>query len=159
MRARPSRTRRSGLGTLLLVGAAACAGGALAATTSQPSPAPAPDAFTCVREQLKAVGFHQTSYDAARLRVSARRFDENQRRPDTQFRRIVDRLEIEVAPGSGGEVSRINVFARTFAELATQRGPTEEEQKASPTARAAAQAIVDKCGGTVTPSDSVVPPA
>lgn len=147
------------LGALLLAGCAS--GGQFGQSVSAASAAPAPDAFACAREQLKAVGFTQSSYDTDELRITARKNDDTSRRPDVQFRRMVDKLEIEVAPGSGGEVSRITVVARTFAELTTHRGPTEEEEKASETARAAAQAIVDKCGGDVAPAapDSVVPPA
>ena len=139
---------------------AGCAGGQYAQSVTAASAAPAPDAFAGVRDQVKAVGFAQSSYDTDQLRVTARKNNENVRRPDVQFRRLVDRLEIDVAPGSGGELSRITVVARTMAELTTHRGPTEEEEKPSETARAAAQAILDKCGGDVTPAaDSVVPPS
>ena len=138
--------RPSNLVVVLLTGAAGCAGGSLTTTATQTSPAAAPDAFSCVRKQLGAVGFSQTSYDAERLRVAARRFDETQRRPDTQFRRMVDRLEIEVAPGTGEALSTITVQASTFAELTTQRGPTEVQERASETARAAAETILRECG-------------
>src|SRR5687768_3315206 len=140
MRASPPRVGHcSSLASVLLAGAAACVGGSLASTTNQASPAAAPDAFSCVRDELKAVDFRQTAYDAEKLRVTAVRFDESQRRPDTQFRRMVDRLEIEVAPGTGEAISTITAKASTFAELTTQRGPTEIQEKASETARSAAQ--------------------
>ena len=147
------------LGALMLAGCAA--GGKLGHSVTAPSAAPAPDAFACAREQLKAVGFSQSSYDTDELRVTARRIDPDARRSDVQFRRNVDKLEIDVAPGSAGEMSRLTVVARTFAELTTHRGPTEEEEKASEAARQAAQTIVDKCGGEVVPAsaDSVIPPA
>ena len=147
------------LGALLL--AACSAGTQFGQSVSAASAAPAPDAFACVRDQIKAAGFTQTSYDLDELRVTAQKFDETARRPDVQFRRLADRLEVDVDPGSAGEVSRITVVARTMVELTTHRGPTEEEEKPSETARAAAQAIVDKCGGDVAPAaaDSVVPPA
>ena len=124
---------------------AGCAGGALATTVTQPSTAAAPDAFTCVREQLKTVGFSQTAYDVERYRVTAHRFDETQRRPDTQFRRMVDRLEIEVAPGTGESLSTITAKASTFAELTTQRGPTEVQEKTSERARTAAETVIRNC--------------
>ena len=100
-------------------------------------------------EQLKAVGFGQTSYDVDELRLTARKFDETQRRPDVQFRRMVDRLEIQVAPGAGDAVTNITVDAKTFAEYTTHRGPTEEQEKTSTTARAAAQTILQKCSQPV----------
>jgi hypothetical protein len=139
---------------------AGCAGGQYAQNLTVASAAPAPDAFACVRDQIKALGFTQSSYDTDELRVTARKNNESVRRPDVQFRRLVDRLEVDVAPGTGGEVSRISVVARTLAELTTHRGPTEEEEKPSETVRAAAQAIADKCGGEMRPAaDSVVPPS
>lgn len=126
-----------------------CAGGSRTASMVGTSPAPAPDAFACVRDQIKAVGFVQTSFDTDQLRVTARKFDETQRRPDVQFRRMVDRLEIDVAPGTGGALTNITVDAKTFAELTTHRGPTEEQEKTSETARNAAQAILQKCAQPV----------
>ncbi len=130
---------------LAACGLAACVGGRLATKVSDTSPAPAPDVFECARGQLKTVGFTQSSYDADRLRVTAKKYDESQRRPDTQFRRMVDRLAIEVDPASDGAVSAITVEATTYAEMTTQRGPTEVEEKASATAREAAQTILQKC--------------
>jgi hypothetical protein len=126
-----------------------CAGGTRTTSLTGTSPVPAPDAFTCVREQLKTVGFVQTSYDTDELRITARKFDETTRRPDVQFRRMVDRLEIEVAPGTGGAVTSITVDAKTFAELSTHRGPTEEQETTSATARDAAQTILQKCSQPV----------
>ncbi|MGH3117951.1 MAG: hypothetical protein ACRDQ2_12730 [Gaiellales bacterium] len=139
----------AGLLPSLLIGVAGCAGGAMTTSISGTSPAPAPDAFTCVRDQLKTVGFTQSSYDTDELRVTARKFDESQRRPDVQFRRMVDRLEIQVAPDSGNAITSITVDAKTFAELTTHRGPTEEQEKTSETARAAAQTILQKCSQPV----------
>jgi hypothetical protein len=127
---------------------------------SGPSAAPAPDAFACVRDQVKAVKFTQSSYDTDALRINARKFDETVRRPDVTFRRLVDRLEIQVQPGSGAEMSRIQVEAKTFGEFVNQRGPTEVQEATSDTARAAAQTIIDKCSDAgQAAGDSVVPPA
>lgn len=130
-------------------GLAGCVGGPMTTTVAGTSPAPAPDAFACVRDQLKTVGFTQSSYDTDELRVTARKFDESQHRPDVQFRRVVDRLEIDVAPSGGDAVTNISVDAKTFAELTTHRGPTEEQEKTSETARAAAQTILQKCSQSV----------
>jgi hypothetical protein len=142
------------LGALLLTG---CVGGSMTQRLSGPSTAPAPDAFACVRDQLKAVGFSQSSYDTEALRVTARKFNETVRRPDVTFRRLVDRLELEVQPGSGTEMSRIVVDAKTFGEFVTQRGPTELQEATSETARAAAQTIIDKCGATAAVDSTRVP--
>jgi hypothetical protein len=95
------------------------------------------------------VDFTQTSYDVEELRITARKFDLTQRRPDVQFRRIVDRLEIVVAPGTGEAMSTITVDAKTFAEYTTHRGPTEEQEKTSTTARSAAQTLLQRCSQPV----------
>ena len=144
MRARLPRYR-SNLMASLFVGAVGCGGAPLATTITQPSPAPAPDVFNCVREQLKTVEFTQSAVDTDALWIKARRYDENVRRPDTQFRRLVDRLFIEVAPGTGESVSTITAEASTFAESATQRGPTEVQEKTSERAATAAQTILRNC--------------
>jgi hypothetical protein len=128
---------------------AGCVGGALAASYSETSPAPAPDAFACIRDQLKAVGFTQSSLDTDELRVTAKKYDETARRPDVQFRRIVDRLSFDVDPGSGGAITHISGEAATFGEFTTQRGPTEVQEKTSDVARKAADTIVRKCSAPV----------
>lgn len=137
------------LPSLLLGAGLACAGRPLATSMAGTSPLPAPDAFNCLREQLKTVGFTQTSYDVNDMRLTARRYDDETRRPDVQFRRMVDRLEFEVSPGSGDAVTNISAEAKTFAEYSTHRGPTEEQARTSATAREAARALLDKCSGPV----------
>ena len=128
---------------------AGCAGGVRTTSLSGTSPAPAPDAFECLRNELKGVGFAQTSYDTDELRITARKFDETARRPDVTFRRLVDRLEIQVAPGTGDAVTNIAVDAKTFAEYNTHRGPTEEQEKTSATAQDAARTLIQKCSQPV----------
>jgi hypothetical protein len=138
---------RSLLITLLTAG---CAGGQMTSSYLAASPSPTPDVFACVRGQLKANRFDQTSIDVADNRLTARKYDETVRRPDVTFRRLVDRLEIEVAPGAGGDsVTTVSVKARTFGETVNQRGPTETQERTSETARAAAQSIIDQCSHPV----------
>jgi hypothetical protein len=133
--------------TLLTAG---CGGGQMTSSFTAASPSPTPDVFQCVRNQLKANRYDQTSIDVNENRLTARKYDETVRRPDVTFRRLVDRLEIDVAPGAGGDsVTTLSIKARTFAENATQRGPTETQERTSETARAASQTIIDKCGGQV----------
>ena len=134
---------------LVALAIAGCAGGVRTTSLTGSSPTPAPDAFECLRNQLKGVGFAQTSYDPDELRLTARKFDEEVRRPDVTFRRLVDRLEITVAPGTGNAVTNIAVDAKTFAEYNTHRGPTEEQEKTSTTAQSAAQTLIQKCSQPV----------
>ena len=137
-------TRSAFLSALALT--AGCAGASLTTSLRGTSPRPTPDAFTCAREQLKALDWSQTSIDVEDYRVTARKIDEKTRQADTQFRRMVDRIEVKVAPGSGNDVTAIEVDAKTFAELTTQRGPTEIQERTSESARSAAQTLLDKCG-------------
>ena len=58
---------------------------------------------------------------------------------------MVDRLTVEVLD-SADRAAHLKIGAHSFAELATQRGPTEVERDASPAVRAAAQALLDACG-------------
>lgn len=140
----------AGLATLALL--AACSNAPLASTLTANSPSPAPDVFQCARDQIKVLGFDQSSIDTRELRLNARRFDEETRRPDVQFRRIVDRLEIEAVPASGNAVTTLKVTPRTFGEYTTQRGPTESQERTSSTAADAAQKLIERCGGEVAPS-------
>jgi hypothetical protein len=66
------------------------------------------------------------------------------RRPDTQFRRMLDKLEVEVSPQADGQTS-MQVTGRTFAEYTTQRGPTEIEENASPEVHSATQQLLERC--------------
>jgi hypothetical protein len=91
--------------------------------------------------------------DVKDYRVTAKHYDEKVTRPDVRFHRLVDRLEVEAVPASGGgALTQLTVTARTFAELATHRGPTEEQERPSETVRDAAQKIVERCGGEVAPA-------
>jgi hypothetical protein len=132
-----------------------CANAPLGMTLTAASPSPAPDVFQCARAQLKTIQFDQSSLDLNEQRVTARRYDLTARRPDVQFRRLVERLEIQAVPGTGDTVTTLKVTARTFAEYTTQRGPTEEQERTSETARGAAQTILQKC---VQPVDSLSVP-
>ena len=133
---------------------AACSNAPLATTLTASSPSPAPDVFQCAREQIKALEFDQSSIDVREHRINAKRYDEAARRPDVQFRRVVDRLEIEATPASGGAVTTLKVTPRTFGEYTTQRGPTETQERTSQTAQDAAQKLIERCGGEVAPAAS-----
>jgi hypothetical protein len=133
---------------------AACSNAPLATSLTASSPSPAPDVFQCAREQIKALEFDQSSIDVREHRLNARRYDETARRPDVQFRRVVDRLEIEASPASGGAVTTLKVTPRTFGEYTTQRGPTETQERTSQTAQEAAEKLIERCGGEVAPTAS-----
>jgi hypothetical protein len=128
------------LGSLLL---SAC-GQRLAAPAKGSTSASPDETFECVKNQMAALGFKQSSVDADERRVSATKIDMNTRRSDTQFRRLLDRLEVEVAAAADGQTS-IDVRGHTFAEYTTQRGPTEVEEKPSENVNAASQELLSRC--------------
>jgi hypothetical protein len=128
------------MGALLLAGC----GGRLATPVTAATSAGPEEAFDCVKQQLKDLDYKQNSIDVDARRITATKIDENTRRSDTQFRRMLNRIEAEVAPQANGQTS-ILVTSHTFAEYTTQRGPTEVEEKASDEVRSAQQQIVERC--------------
>jgi hypothetical protein len=125
--------------------AIACASASYTVTATTPTLKPVADVFTCVRAGITPIGYTQSSYDLEAHRLTARRYDDTVRRPDVRFRRMVDELEIEVRPDSGGR-SAIVVSSRTFAEYVTERGETFVQEAASDSVQAAGQAVVAACG-------------
>ena len=109
------------------------------------APRPAVEVVDCVKGQIGVLGYTQTSHDVEKHRITAQKYDWDTRRSDTQFRRMIDRLKIEVRD-SADKIAHLKVEAHSFADLATQRGPTEVENDASPAVKAAAQALMDACG-------------
>ena len=130
--------------TAFLLLPAGC-GSTLYLTINGTSPRPPVEVFDCVKRQILVLGYTQDSFDMEAHRITARKYDWETRRADTQFRRMVERLSIEIGDSTGGG-AQLKIGAHTFAEFTTQRGPTEIEQSASPAARAAAQALLEACG-------------
>lgn len=90
------------------------------------------------------MGYKPTAFDREAGRLTAQKADPRARRPHTLFRRVLDRIEVEVDAATAG--SNLRIRARTLAEFGGQRGPTEEEESASATARADAGALLERCG-------------
>jgi hypothetical protein len=102
--------------------------------------------FKCAQQQLAELGYKRTSMDVDERRISGTKVDMKSRRADTQFRRLLDKLEVEVAPQADGQTS-IQVKGHTFAEYTTQRGPTEVEEKPSEEVKGATQQLLERCRG------------
>jgi hypothetical protein len=102
------------------------------------------ETFACVKKQVGELGYRQTSNDVGDRRITANKFDYKTRRPDVQFRRMVDKLDVTVAAESDGRTG-IQVEGRTFAEYNTHRGPTEEQEKASVAVNADAAQLIERC--------------
>jgi hypothetical protein len=121
----------------------ACAQTLSTPVTTRTSAAP-DDTFNCVKQQLNALGYKQSSIDVDQRRISATKIDEKTRRADTQFRRMLSKLDVEVAPQADGQ-TRIDARGRTFAEYTTQRGPTEVEEQASDEVKTASEQLLRRC--------------
>lgn len=132
------------LGVSLIL--SACATQRYAAPASTRTSAAPDDTFQCVKRQLAALGYKQTSIDVDEHRISGSKIDMESRRPDTQFRRMLDKLEVEVSAQADGQTS-IDVQGRTFAEYTTQRGPTEVEEKPSKEVQTSSQQLLERCRG------------
>jgi hypothetical protein len=105
----------------------------------------APDeTYACVKKQLGELGYKQTSNDADELRVTATKIDYESRRPDVQFRRMLNKIDADVAAEANGETS-IKAVGRTFAEYTTHRGPNEEEEKPSDQVQSDTQTLLERC--------------
>ena len=125
--------------------AIACAAASYTVMTTRPAPRPVADVYACIRAGIAPIGYAQTSFDVEAHRLTAHRYNETVRRPDVRFRRMVDELEFEVRPDSGGR-SVMVVSARTFAEYMTERGQTLVQEAASDSVQAAGQAVFAACG-------------
>jgi hypothetical protein len=132
------------LGALLLIGACGGPGSLPIALTASPASSP-PDAIACVKAKLDTLGYAPTSFDQTDLRLTARKIDNSLNRADPQYRRNIDRLEVQATPSADGKTT-LAVIGHTFAEYETHRGPTEQEEPASSNVRQSAQALVDACG-------------
>jgi hypothetical protein len=126
-----------------LVAVAGCAQRYATLTETRTSAAPEA-AFECVKQQLEAMGYRQTSIDMDELRINGTKIDATSRRSDTQFRRVLNKLEADISPEADGRTS-IQVVPHTFAEYTTQRGPTEVEENSSEDVRRDAQTLLERC--------------
>jgi hypothetical protein len=98
-------------------------------------------------KQMETLGYKRSSYYTDELRVNGSKIDPNARRADTQFRRVLNKLEVDVGPQPDGKTS-LQVVGHTFAEYTTQRGPTEVEEKASEQVRSDTQQLLKRCASS-----------
>ena len=119
-------------------------GKALAAPVSTRTAAGPDETLVCLKKQLGELRYRQTSNDVSDHRVTATKIDDKSRRPDVQFRRILNKVDVDVSATAEGQTT-IEVLPRTFAEYTTQRGPTEVQERASDLVKADAQTLLERC--------------
>jgi hypothetical protein len=125
--------------------ASACGGGRFFTTlTATPSSGPA-DVIACARAKLKDLGYQVVSFDEQDNRLIERKIDNSITRADPQYRRNVERIEVEAAAGADGKTA-LKVTGHTIGEYETHRGPTEVEERASENVNQASQAVIQSCG-------------
>ncbi len=132
-----------------LVAVPACAQRYAASTETRTAAAPGA-VFECVKQQFDTLGYKRSSFDTDALRINGTKIDDKSRRSDTQFRRILNKLQVDVGPEADGQTS-LKVLPQTFAEYTTQRGPTEVEENSSDQVKADAQRLLDRCKGITGP--------
>jgi hypothetical protein len=92
------------------------------------------------------MGFRSLAFDREAGRFVAEKVEAGARRPHyTTLRRVLDRIEVDAS------ADELVVRARTVAEFESRRGPTEEEESASETAKAAARTVIERCAGPASP--------
>lgn len=115
------------------------------ATPSEIRTTAAPEqVFECVKQQLTALEYKQTSVDNDALRINGAKVDTKSRRSDTQFRRVLNKLEVDIGAEADGQTS-LEVTPKTFAEYTTQRGPTEVQEQSSTEVLADAKTLQERC--------------
>jgi hypothetical protein len=134
--------RTSWIPLLLL---AACSQRYAAPASIQTAAAPE-ETFDCVKHQLSSIGYKQSSIDVDEHRITGTKYDTEARRADVQFRRLVNRIMVQVAPDANGQTS-VQAESHTFAEYTTQRGPTEVEEPASEEVKQDTQKLLAACHG------------
>jgi hypothetical protein len=129
------------LGTLAL---SACGQKAYSTPVNGSTSAGPEPTFACIKKQLGDLGYRQTTNDVGELRLTATKLDYETRRADVQFRRMINKLDVDVGAETNGQTG-IKVLARTFAEYNTHRGPTEQEEKPSELVQSDGKALLERC--------------
>ncbi len=130
---------------LLLVAALAGCAGTLYSLSKAASTAAPDDAYTCMTDQLKRLGYQRRNYDPQERWYVGQKSDPAARLADVRFRQRVNRLDIRVRPDASGN-SGIVLKAQTFDQFDNQQGLAETEIPASNQVKLDAQALIEACG-------------
>jgi hypothetical protein len=138
------------------IGLAGCGSNIAKSSTSQSQLAPA-DALQCVLNQFEQIGYQRTMYDKGEFRASGRKVNPKITFSNVQFRKTWDRLDVEIAPGTGG--TDLKVTPSTAAEYFGQTGTFYNQLKTSDAAVAAAKGVEQACHAGQPPTSAPQPPA
>jgi hypothetical protein len=127
-----------------LAAIAACSSPALLYTASSLSSTPPQDAYVCVGDQLKKLGYRVRAHDDDTRRILAERDNPGLKDPTPLFRRGFDRLEITATPDATGK-TELGIKAQAFKESVTARGNNLVETEATPEAKADSKTILEAC--------------
>jgi len=119
--------------------------GTLFRTSSVVSPAGPDEVYACVQTQLQKQGFQRVQYDVTRRYINAQKVDPSEHRSDGLYRKTVNRLDVQVTTEATG--TGLQVKARTFDEMDSQRGPVQEERAVTNQALLEAQELTRACSG------------
>ena len=80
-----------------------------------------------------------------------RKIDDETRRPDVQFRRVIDRIDVEVEPGTGGTAMTSIKVTAAHLRASTPRSadrPRSRRSASETASQADAQTLIDKCSSS-----------
>src|SRR4030095_947170 len=130
-------------------------GSSLYANLKGASPSDPDKMYNCLRTELAAKDFQQKQADVKDRWIVTQQVDSGGRGSSGLYRRTLNQVEATVHPDQGSS-SKVEMKIQTFNEFMTARGFNQEEQTASPEARATAKAVLDKCQNV---RSDAVPPA
>lgn len=102
------------------------------------------DAYTCVQNQMKTLGYRRTQYDALERWYVGQKEEVDPTVASGLYRKTVHVLDTKVRPDASGSTA-IEITAKTFEEYSNQRGVDLQEKKASALVKRDAQTLVQAC--------------
>jgi len=122
--------------------ATACAG-ALYAKYAGPAASPPDQVYTCVRTQLKTMGYERTQYDEHTGWYVAEKAERNLVSSGL-YRKTVHVLDVRVKP-AGENQATLEITAHTYDEFANVKGADRQERKAADRVTLDAQTLGQAC--------------
>lgn len=120
----------------------ACAG-TLYSRFAGPVTAPADEAYGCVQEQLKTMGYQRTQFNAGTRWYVAQKSEQLQSSSGL-YRKTVHVLDTQVKSDDAGH-STLEITAHTYDEYANAKGVDREERKAAERVMLDARALGQAC--------------